>query len=391
MSLAISTNLTSIVARQNILVSNSRLKTSVERLSSGHRVNSAADDAAGLGRADRLRSHSRMIQASMRNINDGVSAVEVADKAAEQITMIVTRMGELAASAAQGTVDDTGRSYYNDEYNRLVREVDRIASTTEFGGFKLLNGSVQSLTMFVGFRNSADDQLAVSLMSLMSAGSGADTPATAHQMTSTATVPDPDLGPVTVGPVPVFSFTIGGVPHTLSPGISNLNEFVDRFNAGGFGATAAAVNTGSGWTLSLTSDTPGTGNDIVITQNDTVFATFSETAAQDASTATGLGLAANALTSAAAALSAIDAVSAALGTIAEARAVFGASTNRLAASLTNLAATHANYLAAESRIRDADFAFETASYTKNRLMVEAGTSVLAKANMHARDVLSLLS
>ena len=105
----------------------SQLKVSVQRLSSGFRVNSAADDAAGLGRADQLRSHSRMIQASIRNINDGVSALEVADKAAEQITDIVTRMGELAASAAQGTLDPAGRSYYSDEYDKLIQEIDRIA------------------------------------------------------------------------------------------------------------------------------------------------------------------------------------------------------------------------------------------------------------------------
>src|SRR5574337_425427 len=107
MSLVINTNVSALIAQQNLSVSNSQLQVSVQRLSSGYRVTSSADDAAGLGRADQLRSQSRMIQASMRNINDGVSAMEISDKAAEQVTNIVTRMSELAASAAQGTLDST--------------------------------------------------------------------------------------------------------------------------------------------------------------------------------------------------------------------------------------------------------------------------------------------
>jgi len=275
MSLVINTNVAALVAQQNLAVSNSQMKVSVQRLSSGYRVNSAADDAAGLGRADQLRSQSRMIQASIRNINDGVSAMEIADKAAEQITNIVTRMGELAASSAQGTLDGTNRSYYSDEYNKLINEIDRISNTTEFGGYKLINGDTSALTMYIGFKNSANDQLSISL-------------------------------------------------NVLTTGASGLN------------LVSGAISTQAG------------------------------------------------------ALSALDSVSAALKTINDARAVFGASTNRLSAALNNLQVTYTNYQAAESRIRDADFAFETAQYTKNQIMVQAGTSVLAQANQLPQNVLSLL-
>ncbi|MDO8426139.1 MAG: flagellin [Deltaproteobacteria bacterium] len=275
MSLVINTNVAALIAQQNLSVSNSQLQVSVQRLSSGYRVNSSADDAAGLGRADQLRSQSRMIQASMRNINDGVSAMEISDKAAEQVTNIVTRMSELAASAAQGTLDSTNRSYYSDEFDKLIQEIDRIANTTEFGGFKLINGDTANLTMYIGFKNTTNDQLGISL-------------------------------------------------NCLTAGASGLN-----LSAGILGSITGA-------------------------------------------------------------LSALDSISAALKTIGNARAIYGASTNRLTSALSNLQVTFTNYQAAESRIRDADFAFETAVYTKNQIMVQAGTSVLAQANTLPQNALSLL-
>ncbi len=275
MPLIINTNIASLIAQRNLSVSNANLQVSVQRLSSGYRVNSAADDAAGLARADQLRSYSRMIQAAMRNINDGVSAMEITDKAAEQITNILTRMGELAASAAQGTLDNATRSYYNNEYNQLRSEIQRIAQTTEFGGKKLLNGSVTSLTLFIGFKNTTNDELGISLATL----------------------------------------TIG---------------------------------------------------------------------------TNGLNISSDALTSITAAKSALDTISAALKTVNDARAIYGASTNRLQAALSNLQVTFTNFQAAESRIRDADFAFETAMFTRNQILVQAGVSVLAQANFLPQTVLSLL-
>jgi len=275
MALTINTNVSALIAQQNLSVSNSQLTVSVQRLSSGYRVNSAADDAAGLGRADQLRSQSRMIQASIRNINDGVSALEISDKAAEQITNLVTRMGELSASAAQGTLDSNSRSYYADEYDKLISEIDRIANTTDFGGYKLINGDTATLTMYIGFKNSSNDQLGISL-------------------------------------------------NVLTSGTSGLN------------LTAGVISTQAG------------------------------------------------------ALAALDSVSAALKKINDARAIYGASTNRLSAALSNLQVTYTNFQAAESRIRDADFAFETAQYTRNQIMVQAGTSVLAQANQAPQNVLSLL-
>lgn len=384
MSLVINTNTTSITAQQNLRGLHSRLKVSVQRLSSGLRVNSAADDAAGLARANSLTMRSRMIQAAMRNINDGFSMLEVADKGAEQITNLVTRIGELAAAAAQGTLDQTGRAYYNNEYNKLVEEIDRTANTTEFGGFKLLNGENATLTIHVGFSNSANDQLAISMHKLTAPGP-TTTPDTPLEMVSVETVSDP-----AVSGGGTINFLGGG--GSLTAG--SLNGLVNLINltATANGVTASVVGGPGAYGLKLVSTTPGTGHDFTISTNTTPFQNFAVTPAQNATYASGgLGLAQNALSSAAGALGAIDSVNSALKIINDARAVYGASTNRLKSALSNLQTTFTGYRTAESRIRDADFALETALYSRNEIMAQAATSVLAQANSMPRNVLSLLT
>ncbi|MEE9542685.1 MAG: flagellin [Thermodesulfobacteriota bacterium] len=280
MALIINTNVASLIAQQNLSASSSLLNISIQRLSSGLRINTAADDAAGLARADQLRSQSRMVGVAMRNANDGISAMEISDKTAEQVTNVLTRMSELAASAAQGTLDTTTRDYYKDEYDKLISEIDRIAATTEFGGIKLLNGSVSSITMFIGFKSTADNQLSISLVRLDVADSG--------------------------------------------------------------GATS------------------------------------------------GLVLSSGILANVTGALSAIAQLSTALKVVNDARAVYGASSNRLSITLANLMVTSTNFMAAESRVRDADFALETALFTRNQIMVQAGTSILAQANTLPQNALTLL-
>lgn len=384
MPLVVNTNTTSIAAQQNLYGANARLKVSVQRLSSGFRVNSASDDAAGLSRANSLAVKSRMIQAAMRNINDGFSALEVADKAAGQITGLVTRMGELAAAAANGALDATGRSYYNNEYNKLVQEVDRIANTAEFGGYKLLNGTKSAITVHCGFSNSMNDQLSISMNTLIAAGP-TSTPDVAQEMVSVETVADP-----AVSGGGTISFDGGG--GSLTAGSLNGLVFLINLTSGDNGVTASVAGGPGAYSLRLVNTTLGTGHDFSIATNSTPFQNFSVTPAQDATyTPGGLGIAQNVLTSAAGALAAMNTVSYALKAINDARAVYGASTNRLRSALSNLQGTFNGFQAAESRIRDADFAIETAIYSKNEIMVRAGTSVLAQANSLPRNILTLLT
>ncbi|MBI5892979.1 MAG: hypothetical protein HZB79_04915, partial [Deltaproteobacteria bacterium] len=145
---------------------------SVNRLSSGYRINSAKDDASGLARAETFKVQARAMQAAMRNVNDGNSALDIADKSAESIVDILARMSELAASAAQGSIDTTLRGYYSDEYDKLVAELTRIVDSAEFGGTKLLTNAVSSITIFIGFKNTAGDQLSISLATLTTGTGG---------------------------------------------------------------------------------------------------------------------------------------------------------------------------------------------------------------------------
>jgi flagellin len=273
MGLVINTNLASLVAQQNLQVSNNQLKTNVQRLSSGFRVNSAADDAAGLARADQLKAQSVAVQAAIRNSNDGISALEIMDKSAEKITELLVRMNDLAASAAQGTLDATTRGYYSDEYDALLEEIDRITAVTEFGNSKLIDGSSPTIDLQIGFRGTVDDRLTVTTADLTS---------------------------------------------------------------GTIGVFAGDINSQAGAQLTL-----GT-------------------------------------------------IETALVSVNNARASFGADTNRLSTTISNLQVTFTNFQAAESRIRDADFAMETASFTRNQILVQSGVSVLAQANTLPQSALTLL-
>ena len=273
MAMVINTNVPSLLAQQNLEFSALRMKVNVQRLSSGYRVNSAADDAAGLARADQLKAQSRAIQAALRNSNDGVSTLEIADKSAEKITELLVRMNELAASAAQGTLDVTTRGYYNSEWNQLVEEIDRITATTEFGGINLLDGVIANINIQIGFRSDIEDRMDISLGAL---------------------------------------------------------------------------------------------------------------------TSVDLGVAADGLVLQVDAQAAITAIDGALVIVNNARASFGAQTTRLNMTIANLSVTYTNFQAAESRIRDADFAFETAEFTKNQILIQSGVSVLTQANALPQAALSLL-
>ncbi|MEK6531683.1 MAG: flagellin [Deltaproteobacteria bacterium] len=394
MSLIINTNIASLVAQQNLAVTNSQLKVSVQRLSSGYRVNSSADDAAGMARADQLRSQTRMIQAAMRNVNDAMSSLEVSDKAAEQITNLLTRMGELAASASQGTLDSSTRAYYRDEYDKLISEIDRIAATTEFGGSKLLNGTVASLTMFIGFKNSSSDSMVVSLATLIS---GATT-AVKHKIRSVVEVADLS----TVGfTSQVVSIALAGTSlGTFSVGsnsdVSTWAAFINNIDANASINAWSEYDADTGqYRIVIESNASGASNVISILGDGTplTLATASNittlATGADAGGA-GLGLVSSALSTQAGAQAALDTISAALKVINDARAIYGASSNRLSAALSNLQVTFTNFQSAESRIRDADFAYETAQYTRNQIMVQAGTSVLAQANTLPQQALTLL-
>ena len=174
MALVINHNLSSLTAQRNLSNTGRSLGKAFERVSSGLRVNSAADDAAGLGVAENLEAASRSARVAMRNTNDGISVVQTAEGATSEVGNILKRMRELAVQSSPETLDTTERGYIQDEFTALTAEVDRIAEVTEFNGLKLTNNDNTSLAIQVGVNNSTNDRISITMGDLRSTALGVD-------------------------------------------------------------------------------------------------------------------------------------------------------------------------------------------------------------------------
>lgn len=158
MAINIRTNIPSLLAQRNLEISSSKLNTSYERLSSGLRINRARDDAAGLAIAENLKADAAVATVAVRNANDGISVISIADQAIGQIANTLTRLGELAEQSANGVFANTQRSALQNEFTALTSEIERIALTTKFNGLNLLSGG-QSVIFQVGFDGSSLSQV----------------------------------------------------------------------------------------------------------------------------------------------------------------------------------------------------------------------------------------
>jgi len=271
MGLRVNTNIASLTAQRNLSAVSSRLQGNYARLSSGLRIATAADDAAGLGISERMRSQIRSFRQAGRNAQDGISLVQTAEGALSEASNILTRMRELAIQSSNGTLSTTDRNTIATETNALVSELDRIANSASFNGVNLLDGTNSTASIQVGI---------------------------------------------------------------------NANETID------------------------------------VTLQDTTAATLGVNAV-DVSTVTGAN----------AALAIIDT---ATDTVNTARGDLGASQNRLGSAYASIQSATENLSAAESRIRDVDVAWETADLTRNSILQQAATSVLAQANVQPQLALKLL-
>ncbi len=180
MAMVINTNNMAINAQRNLDRTNSALSTSMARLSSGMRITSAKDDAAGLAISEKMKAEIRGLGQAQRNANDGISLVQTAEGAMDEVSGMLIRMRELAVQAANGTTDSTQKGFLNTEYSALASEINRIADTTSFNGTALLNAS-GSVTLQVGITAGADSQVTIGLANLKS---GAMATATAGTITS---------------------------------------------------------------------------------------------------------------------------------------------------------------------------------------------------------------
>ncbi|MFO7766270.1 MAG: flagellin domain-containing protein [Pelovirga sp.] len=166
MALTINTNVASLNAQRNLGKSQGQLNTSLQRLSSGMRINSAKDDSAGLAISDRMTSQIRGLNQAVRNANDGISVAQTAEGAMGEITNILQRMRELTVQSGNDSNSDTDRESLQAEVTELINEIDRIAETTEFNETKLLNGDNSSLSFQVGARGTTNDQISINVGNL---------------------------------------------------------------------------------------------------------------------------------------------------------------------------------------------------------------------------------
>ena len=161
MSITIGSNISSLKAQRKLASSTSALSSTYEKLSSGLRINKASDDAAGLAIADSLKADQAVATVAIRNANDGISTIAIADGALSQVSSVLTRLAELAEQSANGTYSVDQRSALQNEFSALGSEIERIANTTEFNGVKLINGTNSSLTLQVGFDSGSNSQLSI--------------------------------------------------------------------------------------------------------------------------------------------------------------------------------------------------------------------------------------
>jgi flagellin len=274
MALVIQTNVGSLQAQKNLASTQMLLSTSYNKLSSGYRINTAKDDAAGLAISESLRSQVRSLTVAERNAGDAVSMAQTAEGALGEISSILIRLRELATQSSNGALQSSDRSFIQTEFTNLQAEMKRIMTSTRFNGQQLIMSAAAEVGFQVGINNATEDRITVTFGAVNLA-----------QLTSTDT-------------------TLGG----------------------------AASN----------------------------------------------------------ARSALDVIDAGLTRVSTARARFGAVMNRLETTASNIQTVRLNLSAANSRIRDVDVAQESADQSRNQVLLQAGTSVLAQANQSPQQALSLL-
>ena len=414
----INTNVMSLNSQRNLAANNASLGTTIQRLSSGLRINSAKDDAAGLAISERFTTQIRGLNQAARNANDGISLSQTAEGALAEIGNNLQRIRELAVQSSNATNSQTDRDALQAEVKQLQSEIQRVASQTEFNGTKLLDGNFAGQAFQVG-ANAGQlitvDSIANAQTSAMGGTLFADATFLATSAAD-ANGPNDDSNVATFGvnAQNIAAFTITANGKTTSFGAISVAGMNDGTFTGGTAAADAALagrnaagnalvsainakSAEAGVVASIDSTT-GTvtisslqsgevGDQIAVSAALSGAGTFSNAAlaAGDATYVSSVDI-----SSFAGAQKAISIMDAALTEVNSSRAELGAIQNRFSSVISNLNTTSENLSASRSRIRDTDFAKETAELTRSQILNQAGTAMLAQANQVPQSVLSLL-
>ena len=390
MSLTINTNLNSLTAQRNLSNSQSSLSTSMQRLSSGLRVNSAKDDAAGLAIASRMDTQTRGLTVAARNANDGISLAQTAEGALGKVGDMLQRMRELAVQASNASNNQTDRNALNAEVTSLKAEITRVASQTSFNGTNLIDGTFSSKSFQVG-ANAGETVTVASITDARLTALGGTTniasvSAAASGMTGFAT-------PIAAGGVLINGFDIGAVAAAGSAG-ERANQMVSAINnVSTSSGVSASYDTATGQITLQSygggSPAPISGITMTGTTNDATVAGFTNATGTGAAAAT-TGISALVVTGFSSAQGAIAQIDNALSQINSSRADMGALQGRFETVISNIQVMNENVTAARGRIVDADFAAETANMSRANILQQAGTAMLAQANQQPQQVLQLL-
>ncbi|MEZ5703799.1 MAG: flagellin [Burkholderiaceae bacterium] len=377
----INTNVMSLNAQRNLSASQGSLATSMQRLSSGLRVNSAKDDAAGLAISERMNSQVRGLNVAARNANDGISLAQTAEGSLGKVGDMLQRMRELAVQSSNATNSQTDRDALNAEVTQLKSEIQRVAEQTSFNGKKLLDGSFTAEQFQVGAN--AGETISISsianaqLAQLGGTTNIATASVAASGLTGFAT-------PIAAGGVLINGVDIGAVTASGSAG-ERASALVDAINkVSGQTNVGASYDNATGQ-ISLRS----TAGNIVITgtTNDATVAGFANGTTTAVATTGISGLNVSSFSDSQTALVQIDK---ALESINTSRANLGAVQGRFENAVANINVASENISAARGRIVDADFAKETANLSRSQVLQQAGTAMVAQANQLPQGVLSLL-
>ena len=376
----INTNVQSLTAQRNLSASQSQLSTSMQRLSSGLRINSAKDDAAGLAISERMTTQVRGLNMAMRNANDGISLAQTAEGALGQVGNNLQRMRELSVQASNGTNSQVDRDALNTEFTQLKAEIQRVAEQTSFNGRNLLDGSFTGVDFQVG-ANAGQTITVASIANVQTAALGGATTritgsVAASGMTGFA-------NGIVAGGLTINGTDVGAIAGAGSAQerAGQVAEAINRVSAQtGVGASYDAVS----GQLTLTSTT-------AVTVGGTAAATDTGLAAGAfgaSTTTTGIGaLSVSSFTDSQMSITQLDK---AIASVNSSRASLGAIQNRFESVVSNLQVNSENLSASRSRIMDADFASETANLSRSQILQQAGTAMVAQANQLPQGVLSLL-
>ncbi|MEP1213763.1 MAG: flagellin [Marinobacter sp.] len=377
MALGINTNVASLSAQNQLSKSQDLSNQALERLSSGLRINSAKDDAAGLAISQRFSTQIRGLDVASRNANDGISLAQTAEGALVEVGNNLQRIRELAVQSANATNSSSDRAALNAEVEQLASEIDRVANQTNFNGTKLLDGSFSSALFQVG----ADVSQTIGIDSLVDANAEALGSASfAAETTGGSQVTNAATEDLVINDVDIDDVAAqGSAAETADALAEAINAKFDQ--TGVYAEITASseikltsVKADQALTVGVSATVNGSG----LTDATTVAAN-QEVFVKDLDISTFGG-----------AQKALEIADAALEEVTTARADMGAVQNRFSSTIANLATTSENLSAANSRILDADFAAETAKLSKSQVLQQAGISVLAQANARPQQVLSLL-